>query len=301
MGVSQGGHQRAFYVAGLSVLCVLVVVLGYRFAADRGDVSDTRAALSNWEASSANPSPPAVQTPASEPVFAPQPSTGLELAAAAEQDLAAEQVPVASARLPEGEEFPRTGEGTWRVVAGTSPRVGSGHEHTYTVEIENGVQLTEGDASFADTVQQVLSDQRGWTARGDLAVRRVDTGQPDLRVRLTSSGTARALCGFEIPVDVNCRIAQDVYLSTARWTRGAAAFGDDVAGYRQYAINHEVGHFFSYLHEACQEDGRPAPVMMQQTFSTANDDLVDITADNPQQVDVSRDGKRCTANPWPFP
>ncbi|WP_199440189.1 DUF3152 domain-containing protein [Umezawaea beigongshangensis] len=301
MGVFQGGHQRALYAAGLSVLCVLVVVLGFQFAADRGDVTSTRAAVSSWEASGTNPPSAAVRAPASEPVFAPQPPAGLELARAEEQDLAAEQALVPSARLPEGEQFPRTGEGTWRVVAGTSPRIGSGPEHTYTVEVEDGVRLTGGDASFADVVQHALSDRRGWTARGDLAVRRVDSGEPDLRVRLTSSGTARALCGFEIPVDVNCRIAQSVYLSAARWARGATAFGADLTGYRQYAINHEVGHFFSYLHEACQEDGQPAPVMMQQTFSTANDDLVDVTADNPQQVTVSRDGKRCTANPWPFP
>ncbi|HWO68483.1 MAG TPA: DUF3152 domain-containing protein, partial [Umezawaea sp.] len=51
----------------------------------------------------------------------------------------------------------------------------------------------------------------------------------------------------------------------------------------------------------CEVDGAPAPVMMQQTFSTANDELARITRANPQQTVVPTDGKVCEPNPWPHP
>jgi hypothetical protein len=83
--------------------------------------------------------------------------------------------------------------------------------------------------------------------------------------------------------------------------RGALAFGDDLTGYRRYMVNHEVGHFFGYGHRPCATSGGPAPVMMQQTFSTSNNEIAAITASSPQGVTIPRDGKVCQPNPWPFP
>ena len=203
-----------------------------------------------------------------------------------------------SAELPDGPPVPRLGYGTWHVVPGSSGAIGVGVLHTYSVEVEDGVRVADGDAAFGRTVEQALGDPRGWTADGEVALRRVDAGQPDLRIRLTAQETARALCGFELPFDTSCRIDDAVYLSAARWARGAKAF-DDLAEYRRYMVNHEVGHFLGHSHEPCEVDGAPAPVMMQQTFSTANDELARITRENPQQTVVPTDGKVCEPNPWP--
>jgi hypothetical protein len=169
------------------------------------------------------------------------------------------------------------------------------------VEIETGVEPPGGAAAFAQAVQATLADRRSWVGGGSIGVRRIDAGQPDLHVRLASRQTARLKCGYEIPIDVSCQTGDKVYLSSVRWIRGAVAYDSDLASYRQYMVNHEVGHFFGKKHRPCSTNGGPAPVMMQQTFSTSNDEILEITAEHPQGVNIPRDGKVCAPNPWPFP
>ncbi|MFE2754896.1 DUF3152 domain-containing protein [Actinosynnema sp. NPDC059335] len=203
-----------------------------------------------------------------------------------------------SSDLPDGGPVPITGLGTFHEVPGSSPGVGTGVVPTYAVEVEDGV--VHDEPGFAAFVQETLSDPRGWTARGDVAFRRV-TGPATPRIRLTSQDTARAVCGYRIPVDVSCRDGGLVHLSAARWVRGAVAFDGDLESYRRYVVNHEVGHALGEGHRPCPEHGALAPVMMQQTFGTANDEVAAITEGVPQDVAIPSDGKVCRPNGWPFP
>ncbi|GGM92697.1 hypothetical protein GCM10011609_32670 [Lentzea pudingi] len=201
--------------------------------------------------------------------------------------------------LPPGQAVRAEGEGWWRTVAGTTAQVGGGRVHTYSVEVEQGAVLPAEQRRFAEVVDRTLADPRGWTASGDLGFRRVDVEEPDVRIRLTATGTARSICGFQLPYDTSCYAGGVVYVSAPRWFRGAESFAGDLAGYRQYVVNHEIGHFLGRGHEPCPADGAPAPVMMQQTFSVSNDRLAEITAATPQGVHVPRDGNTCVPNPWP--
>ena len=211
---------------------------------------------------------------------------------------------LASAALPDGGPIPTAGKGTFHVVPGTSPQVGKGKLTTYTIEVEDGFQPVGGDTDFAETVQATLSNPKSWVGGGQIALRRVDSGQADLHIRLASQQTARSpqVCGFDIPYDTSCRLDDNVYLNDARWERGAVAFQGNILLYQQYAVNHEVGHFFGGNHLPCAENGGLAPVMMQQTLSTSNDDLAALTTQTPQGgIVIPHDGKVCQPNPWPFP
>ncbi|QUR66671.1 DUF3152 domain-containing protein [Mycobacterium spongiae] len=251
------------------------------------------------------PRPAAAQTVHDSPAIG---VVGTAILDAPPRGLAAFDANLPAGTLPDGGPFTQAGDKSWRVVPGTTPRVGQGTAKvfTYTVEIENGLDLTMygGDDAFAHMVDQTLANPKGWTHNPQFAFIRADSGQPDFRISLVSPVTVREGCGYEFPLETSCynpafgpdRQAR-VFINEARWVRGAVPFEGDIGSYRQYVINHEVGHAIGYLgHEPCETEGGLAPVMMQQTFSTSNDDAAKFDPDW-----VKADGKTCRFNPWPYP
>ncbi|WP_372497582.1 DUF3152 domain-containing protein [Tomitella gaofuii] len=211
---------------------------------------------------------------------------------------------VPSAALPDGGPFTVHGAGTFHIVPGTTGQVGQGTQHvyTYTVDVEDGVDTTGygGDQAFASMVDHTLANPKSWINDPTVAFRRVDTPDADFHVALTSQMTVRQSCGYDIPVETSCYNAdlKRVVLNEPRWVRGAVAFQGDIGSYRQYMVNHEIGHAIGYAqHQPCQSDGGLAPIMMQQTFGVANDDIAKLDPDGV----VPKNGMTCHANPWPFP
>lgn len=207
---------------------------------------------------------------------------------------------IAAAALPAGDPFTAAGAGTWHVVPGTSPTVGSGGRAlTYTVEVEDGLPA-ELDQQFAQKVDATLADPRSWIGDGQVTFTRIDTGTPDIRISLTSQLAIRAPanCGWDIPLEASCFNGwlDRVMINDARWTRGAMSYNGDLDSYRSYAINHEVGHALGNRHQPCPASGAPAPIMMQQSWSTSDDDLAML---DPQTIPL--DGHVCLPNPYPFP
>ncbi len=208
---------------------------------------------------------------------------------------------ITAAALPAGPEFVAAGAGTWHVVPGVTPTQGTGQKaYTYSIEVEDGLQPADQDAAFASAVDAILADPRSWIGGGKVSLTRIDTGDPDFRISLTSQLTVRAAdkCGWDVPLEASCfnSYAGRVFINDARWVRGAMSYGGDLVSYRSYAINHEVGHALGMRHEPCPATGQPAPVMMQQSWSTSDDDLSRL---DPQTVPA--DGDVCVANPYPFP
>ncbi|MGC4933707.1 DUF3152 domain-containing protein [Gordonia sp. DT30] len=206
------------------------------------------------------------------------------------------------AALPGGGGFTTAGRKTYHVVAGTTPRVGGGGQvYTYTVEAENGLVPSEygSDQAFAKMVDATLANRKSWIGDGKVSFQRIDRGEPNLRISLTSTDTTRELCGYQIRLETSCFYPPDerVILNEARWVRGALSYQGDDVSYRQYLVNHEVGHGIGYEHhEPCPANGAPAPIMMQQSFGVSNSQIMALDPDvraNPSLV--------CKPNPWPFP
>lgn len=211
------------------------------------------------------------------------------------------------AALPPGGAFTPAGDGTFTAVGSPQDRVGQGQEKvfSYTVEIENGINTTGygGNDAFVSLVDSTLAHPNGWTVDPRFGFEHIsiDSGQePDLRIQLTSAETIGGLCGNELAIETSCfyNDGNRVLINEFRWVRGADPFDGDLGSYRQYVINHEVGHGIGYAeHVACAADGELAPIMMQQTLTLNNSELFRI---DPEEV-YPDNNLTCVKNPWPYP
>lgn len=173
--------------------------------------------------------------------------------------------------------IPNVGTGDFLVAEGSRDLVGHGQLVRYTVEVESGLPYEGTD--MAGVVDATLADPRGWIADGEHSFQRTsDTA--DVRVLLATPETTDELCApLETNGEASCRNGELVVINARRWAHGAEAYAGDLHAYRQYVINHEIGHALGHPHVACPGPGERAPVMLQQTYGL--------------------DG--CTANPWPNP
>lgn len=272
---------RAYAIPVLVVLTIVLIVVTVRSADDTAFVP---AADVNPDAASRNTDVNKETGPIGAPTGTIQP----------------EALPAGT--LPAGGPYTEKGREVYHVVPGAGRQVGTGGEvYTYTVEVENGINAQDfgGDRSFAKMVDATLANPRSWIGDGKVSFRRIDSGEPDLRITLASPATTRELCGYQIQLETSCFYPPEerVTLNEARWVRGAISYQGDDLLYRQYLINHETGHGIGYeAHEPCKENGALAPVMMQQSFGVANSEIMALDPD--MQANRSY---VCKPNPWPFP
>ncbi|WP_179561869.1 DUF3152 domain-containing protein [Cellulomonas soli] len=169
------------------------------------------------------------------------------------------------------------GTGTTTVVPGSDAGPGTGAVRTVRVEVEDGLAV---DAQkFADTVMTTLNDPRGWGGDGSMSFARTD-GAAELTVVLASPTLVDVMCA---PLDTNgqvsCGTNGHAVLNLRRWVEATAEQTGQKTAYRQYLVNHEVGHLLGHGHEACPGPGMTSPVMQQQSYKAAP----------------------CIPNGWPFP
>jgi hypothetical protein len=173
--------------------------------------------------------------------------------------------------------------GHFAYAEGYGPVLGSaGPIRRFKVAVEKPAAPAAA-ATFADEVNRTLGDPRSWIAGRRWRLQRVpNAAHAEFTVYLASARTSRKMCrtgGLETGGYTSCRLPRQVIINDDRWEAAVRGYGAPLAVYRAYAINHEVGHQLGHGHEACPGQGRPAPVMMQQTYGL----------------------RGCRANPWPYP
>lgn len=176
--------------------------------------------------------------------------------------------------------IPHTGPGRFTRAKVDGPKVGKrGALLRYAVKVEKTLPYDAEET--ARQIQASLSDPRSWAGGGDWRLELVSNAhQADFTIFLATPGTVDRYCWpLRTYGRVSCRAGDKVVLNAWRWAHGAAAYGKDVATYRQYLVNHEVGHRLGHGHVGCPGKGKRAPVMMQQTKGVGS----------------------CKANPWPAP
>ncbi len=116
-----------------------------------------------------------------------------------------------------------------------------------------------------------------WTGIAALAVL--------LTVWLATPATAAAMClaaGVDIGKNgvpcTSCRAGDNVVLNSDRYLHPVPGYGAPLTTYRNYMINHGVGHRLGHSHVSCPGAGQLAPVMQQQTLGLQG----------------------CIANGWPY-
>ncbi len=170
-----------------------------------------------------------------------------------------------------------SGSGEFDLAPGSVPAPRPGPVRTVRVEVERGLPVDRD--RFAAFVLTTLNDPRGWGHDGALSFARTD-GDAPITVVLASPATSARLCGaLDTDGRLSCRNGPHVVLTFYRWVHGTDEYADNLTGYRQYVVNHEVGHALGHDHERCPGPGRPAPVMQQQTLGL----------------------RGCAQNPWPHP
>ena len=172
---------------------------------------------------------------------------------------------------------PESATGTLVVVPGSVPAPHPERKvRTVRVEYEEGLDI-DGEV-FAEFVMAALNDPRGWGGDESMSFARTD-GTAQIRVVVASPSKVDAMCApLNTHGDYSCGRYGHAAINHTRWVQATEEF-TDLTQYRQYVVNHEVGHLLGRQHVSCPTAGRLAPIMQQQSIKVAP----------------------CLPNAWPFP
>ena len=171
---------------------------------------------------------------------------------------------------------PQSAGGELLRVPGESEAPGAGELVRVRVEVEEGLPVD--GLLFAETVMAILNDEQGWGAEGTMTFARVD-GDADMRVVLASPAKVDEMCApLNTGGEFSCGRNGHAAINYTRWVEATDEFSSRTQ-YRQYVINHEIGHLLGKQHVSCPGAGELAPVMQQQSIQVAP----------------------CEPNGWPFP
>ena len=137
----------------------------------------------------------------------------------------------------------------------------------FSLSVESSLPIDTN--CLSNFITSILNDKRGWTTIVGKEFQVVNYYDADFHIFLANPDTVDEMC---FPLQTNgiysCRNGNQIIYNYFRWLAGAKDFGLDIATYRLYLINHEVGHMFGWGHTDCPSQNALAPLMMQQSKTT---------------------------------
>ena len=251
------------------ITALLAVVLVVTWVRSPDPENDTNAVASADGSSTATP-------PAADPPSATQPPDDpAPTATSVPEPTAGPPTPTPTANVAE---LPLDGPGTFTSAPVTGWQAGTAPYRTFSVAVEDGLGLDPVElASFVETT---LADPRSWIADGITGWERVETGGEFMLVVASPSTVDRLCLPLNTIGQLSCGNNGYIALNLHRWMTATEEWPADLLTYRQYLVNHEVGHYvLGPGHPSCPGPGELAPLMQQQTKGL--------------------DG--CLPNAWPFP
>ncbi|QCP04239.1 DUF3152 domain-containing protein [Brevibacterium sp. CS2] len=182
--------------------------------------------------------------------------------------VAPESIPApgqAAPGTPTPTEVPVSGSGEWASSdEPVEPSTEDGRPFAVAIRVEDDMPIDADEA--AEFVIATLQDERGWQTLDGVAFELVvDTAEADSVISIASPDTVDRMCAPLITDgELSCRNGPNVNLNAKRWMQGTEDF-ESLEVYRQYLVNHEVGHALGHGHVSCPGDGEPAPLMHQQS------------------------------------
>jgi hypothetical protein len=149
--------------------------------------------------------------------------------------------------------------------ASADPGIPAGEavQRTITYEVRTRGAVYGDLGTFSRVASQTMNDRRGWSLGGSVRYVQVPSG---------GSFTLWLAAPSELPKfssvcspEYSCRVGRNVIINDLRWRTGTPTW-PAVREYRDYVVNHELGHWLGRGHTSCPGRGGPAPVMMQQSI-----------------------------------
>ncbi|BFU47146.1 DUF3152 domain-containing protein [Krasilnikovia sp. MM14-A1004] len=280
-------NRRRLWAALLALLTVAVLIGGIIWLVRRDPLAARRTVGHTPSAAPVTPQeqpagtgPAAGAAPAPAPTVATKPSAAAPTTAA--PNTAAPTSGAGAAPPDEAQQAPSGAQpaGSFQYATGYGPVLGTkGTMRTFHVAVEKYLAQGDGglvgngpDASaFAADVDNILGDPRSWVAGNKVRFQRAPHGEPaEFTIYLASPDTSEEMCakgGLETKGYSSCRLPGQVVINSERWREAVPHYDAPLDVYRAYVINHEVGHQLGHGHEQCPGKGKPAPVMLWQTYS----------------------------------
>ena len=123
------------------------------------------------------------------------------------------------------------------------------------------------------TIDNILNDERGWASLGYNFVYVKSTESPYIIFEKRSNTYINTKFSHRpelagLSVTVRTPQCSTIYINARNWVAPPKSFDGTRTTYRQYVIQHELGHALGYIHTTPSTKDTKCPVMYQQTRGT---------------------------------